>query len=62
LVICSLKFWWPGKAASPSFGKPRLTPSVTPGPYSRIEVSKPLRCSLVACSRLTKKRCYELCR
>src|SRR5258708_26320606 len=49
-----LKFWWPGNASSPIFGKPRCTPSVTPGPYSRIEVSKPLRIRRVACSILTK--------
>ena len=53
-VICLLKFRWPGNASSPSFGKPRCTPSVTPGPYSSTEVSKPLRCRRVACSRLTR--------
>jgi hypothetical protein len=46
---------WPGKASSPTFGKPRVADAIsTPGPYSTSFVSKPLRSTRVVVSRLTR--------
>src|ERR1044072_516881 len=45
---------WPGKASSPTFGKPREPDAIrTPGPYSTRCVLNPLRCTRVVVSRFT---------